>query len=128
MLTPLKAVVDAQSLYAIFDDTAKQVPADGTVKWVRISVKHGNGTRTSLGKKDGKSKNTQSGSVFVEIFTPRDDGLADSDTISAAFAEVLRNFSDGDIWIADVSEVEMGEDGDWFRADIIADFSYDLIQ
>lgn len=128
MLTPLKAVVDAASLYAIYDDTAKSVPTDGSVKWVRISVRHRNGSRASLGRMDGKGKHTQSGFVFVEIFTPREDGLVDSDILSAAFADSLRNFSDGDIWIGETSEVEMGEDGNWFRSDVVAEFSYDLIQ
>ena len=128
MLTPLKAVVDAQSLYAIYDDTSKGVPTDQSIKWVRISVKHANGTRTSLGRQDKKSKHTQSGFVFVEIYTPRDNGLQDSDMISALFADTLRNFPDGDIWIKDVSEIEMGEDGSWFRADVIAEFEYDLIR
>ena len=128
LLAPLKAIVDAQSLYAIYDDTAKQVPEDGTIKWVRVSVRHRNGSRASLGRADGKGKHTQAGIVFVEIFTPREDGLQDSDTLSAAFADSLRNFSDGDIWIADVSEIEMGEDGNWFRSDVIAEFTYDLIR
>ena len=128
ILTPLKAVADAASLYAIYDDTDKTVPKDASLKWVRISVKHANGTRTSLGRADKKSKHTQSGFIFVEIFTPRDDGLQDSDVLSAAFADVFRNGTDGDIWFKDVSEVEMGEDGSWFRSDVIADFEYDLIQ
>lgn len=129
ILTPLKTVVDAQSgLYAIYDDSPKAVPTDGAVKWVRISVRHANGTRTSLGRADSKSKHTQSGFVFVEIFTPRENGLQDSDILSAAFADSLRNFSDGDIWIGDVSEVEMGPDGNWQRVDVISEFSYDLIR
>ncbi len=128
MLTPLKVVAEAQSLYAIYDDTAKEVPDDASIAWVRISVKHGNGTRTSLGREDGKSKQTISGFVFIEIFTPRDDGLTDSDLYSAAFADSLRNFSDGSIWVGDVSPVEMGEDGSWFRSDVVAEFEYDLIR
>lgn len=128
ILTPLKAVAAAQSnLYTIYDDTAKAVP-DTSIKWVRISVKHANGTRSSLSRKNGSGMHTQSGFVFIEIYTPRDDGLQDSDTISAAFADSLRNFSDGDIWIGDVSEIEMGEDGLWFRSDVEVEFSYDLIR
>ncbi len=126
-MTPLKAVAVSQSnLYTIYDDTAKQVPTT-PIKWARISVKHANGQRASLGRADSKSKNTQSGFLFIEIFTPRDNGLQDSDTISAAFADSLRNFSDGDIWVNEVSEIEMGEDGFWFRSDVIASFEYDLI-
>ena len=127
ILTPLKAVADAATLYAIYDDTGKTVPKDG-IKWVRISVKHRRGARASLGRADGKGKHTQSGFVFVEIYTPREDGLVDSDILSAAFAEGFRSGTDGDIWYKDVSEVEVGEDGNWFRADVIADFEYDLIQ
>lgn len=127
MLTPLKAVADAQSLYAIYDDTAKRVPEDDA-KWVRIMVKHGNGSRASLGRMDKKSKHTQSGFVFVEIYTPREGGLQDSDVLSAAFADSFRNPTDGDIWFKDVSEAEIGEDGNWFRSDVIAEFEYDLIQ
>lgn len=127
ILSPLKIIADAASLYAIYDDTAKRVPEDGSVKWVRISVKHRNGSRASLGRADAKSKHTQSGFVFIEIYTPRENGLVDSDIISAAFADSLRNFSDGDIWISDVSEIEMGEDGNWFRSDVVISFEYDLI-
>lgn len=126
MLAPLKVIVDAQSLFAIYDDTAKAVP-DTSIKWVRIMVKHGNGSRVSLRRADAKSKHTQSGFLFLEIYTPREGGLVDSDTISAAFADSLRNFSDGDIWINEVSEIEMGPDGFWFRSDVIASFEYDLI-
>lgn len=126
ILTPLKAVADAASLYTIYDDTAKQVPTT-TIKWARISVRHRNGSRASLGRADAKSKHTQSGFVFIEIFTPREDGLVDSDVLSAAFADSLRNFSDKDVWISDVSEIEMGEDGNWFRSDIVSSFEYDLI-
>lgn len=129
ILTPLKAVVDAQSgLEAIYDDTAKKVPTDGTITWVRISVKHRNGSRASLGRKDGKGKHTQSGFVFVEIYTPRENGLVDNDVLSAAFADDFRSGPDGDIWYKDVAEMEMGEDGNWFRTDVIAEFEYTLIQ
>jgi len=128
ILVPLKAVADAQSLYAIYDNTNKSVPTDGSIKWVRIAVRHRRGSRSSLGRMDGKSKNTQAGFIFVEIYTPREDGLVDSDIISAAFAESLRSGTAGDIWIGDVSEMEVGEDGNWFRVDVIAEFEYDLIQ
>ena len=128
ILVPLKAVADAQSLYAIYDDTNKAVPTDGSIAWSRISVRHRRGSRTSLGRMDGTTKNTQSGFIFVEIYTPGENGLVDSDLLSAAFAASLRSGADGDIWIGDVSEVEVGEDGNWFRADVIAEFQYDLIQ
>lgn len=128
ILAPLKVIADAQSLYAIYDDTNKAVPTSGSVKWGRISVRHRRGSRTSLGRMDGTTKNTQAGFVFIEIYTPREDGLVDSDLLSAAFAASLRSGADGDIWIGDVSEVEMGEDGNWFRVDVIAEFQYDLIQ
>jgi len=128
MLTPLKTVVDAQSLYAIYDDSPKVAPRSGATKWVRISVSHRRGSRASLGRKDGKGKHTQAGFVFVEIYTPRENGLINSDVLSAAFAENLRAGQDSDIWIGDVSEVERGEDGNWFRVDVIAEFEYDLIQ
>ena len=64
----------------------------------------------------------------MEIYTPREGGLVDSDILSAAFAEDFRSAPDGDIWYRDVSEVEVGENGNWFRTDVIAEFEYDLIQ
>lgn len=128
ILTPLKAVADGLSLTQIYDDTKTAVPTDGTVEWVRIQVKHRRGTRTSLGRKGGTSKHTQSGFVFVEIYTPREDGLARNDVVSAAFAESFNTSVTGDIWYQDVSPVEVGEEGNWFRTDVIAEFQYDLIQ
>ncbi len=129
ILTPLKVVADAQSgLVAIYDDSPKAIPTDGAIKWARISVKHRRGGRASLGRADGKGKHTQAGFVFVEIYTPREDGLVDSDVIAAAFAASFRSPTDGDIWYKDVAAIEVGEDGNWFRADVIAEFEYDLIQ
>ena len=128
ILAPLKGVVDTHSLYAIYDDTVKQVPDDGDLTWVRISVKHRAGERSSLGRADKKGKHTQTGFVFVEIYTPREDGLVNSDVLSAAFAESIRTSTDGDIWYKDVAATEVGEDGNWFRVDVIAEFEYDLIQ
>ena len=128
MLSPLKDVVGAQSLYAIYDDTVLQPPEDSDTAWVRISVKHRAGSRASLGRHDGKGKHNQVGFIFVEIYTSREIGLVKSDQFSAAFAEKLRNFPDGDIWIADVAATEVGDDGNWYRVDVIADFEYDLIQ
>lgn len=128
ILSPLKTVVDAQSLYAIYDDTAKQPPEDGDTSWVRIQVRHRTGSRASLGRKDGTGKHTQRGFIFVEIYTPREDGLVKSDIYSAAFAEQLRKFPDGDIWISEVADNEVGDDGNWYRVDVIAEFEYDLIQ
>lgn len=127
-MTPLKAVVTAQSLTAIYDDTGKAAPKNGATKWVRINVRHRRGSRSSLGRMDGSGKHTQAGFVFVEIYTPREDGLVQNDIISAAFADDFRAGPDGDIWYGDVSEMEIGEDGNWFRTDVMAEFEYDLIQ
>lgn len=127
MLTPLKAIVDAQSLYTIYDDTRKELP-DGSTSWVRIAIRHQSGSRSSLGNSSGKAKHTQAGIILIELNTPREEGLANSDIYSAAFADALRNFSDGDIWISDVNVLEIGEDGNWFEVNIIADFQYDLIR
>lgn len=128
ILSPLKDVVAAQSLYAIYDDTADQPPTDGDTSWTRIAVRHRSGRRASLGRADGKGKHSQSGFIFIEIYTPREKGLVDSDVYSAAFAEALRKFPDGDIWISNISGIEIGDDGNWFRVDVIAEFEYDLIQ
>jgi len=128
ILSPLKDVVDTYSLYAIYDDTVRQPPEDGSSPWVRIQVRHRAGVRASLGRADGKGKHDQTGFIFIEIYTPREDGLTDSDQYSAAFAEKLRKFPDGDIWIVEVVATEVGDDGNWYRVDVIADFEYDLIQ
>ena len=127
-MAPLKAIVDAQSLYAVYDDTKKPIPQDGDTEWVRIKVGHRRGTRASAGRRsDGKARHTQAGLLFIEIYTPKDDGLERSDVLCALFAESLRT-SDGPVWYGDVTAVEEGDDGNWYRADVIAEFEYDLIQ
>ena len=127
ILAPLKVIVDAQSLTAIYDDTEKEPPKSGTAEWVRVSVRHRRGARVTLGRSDGSAKHRQSGFVFVDIFTPKDDGLVRSDLLSNLFADSFRT-SGGTVWYRDVSEVEFGNDGNWFRSDVIAEFEYDLIR
>lgn len=129
MLTLIKTVVDAQSITtAIWDDVEKQRPDEDTEEWIRVMVRHRRGSRSSLGRKDGTGKHTQTGFLMIEIFTQYDDGLTRSDVLSQAFASAIRGANSSDMWYKNVAELEVGRDSVWWKTDVVAEFEYDLIQ
>jgi len=128
MLALVETVATAQSITNMFfDDNENQRPDDTSVDWIRATVRHRVGDRSSLARKDGGSKHRQTGFLNIEIFTTYGDGLVKSDTLSNAFATALRASTDSDIWFRRISEIEVGQDGGWYKSDVLAEFEYELI-
>ena len=128
ILTKIKAVTDTLGIAnVIYDDT--KAPKPGTVlEWLRITVRHGEGTRSSLSNGAGKARHERTGIVMIQIFTPSRDGLTRNDEIAQALdTELSRRDGTQKVWYRDVRNVEVGNTETWFQTNTIATFIYDLI-
>jgi len=62
-----------------FDNEKFDPPSD--VSWVRFAVRHFGGGQYSLGGV-GERKFSRTGSAFVQVFIPQDDGVRDGDVLA----------------------------------------------
>ncbi|RPJ39856.1 MAG: hypothetical protein EHM35_01225 [Planctomycetaceae bacterium] len=123
MLALVAAVVATQTITAVYDDTGTQ-PPDSTAAWIRAMVKHNTGTRRSLGP---NGRHTQSGIIFVQIFTKTGDGQTDADPLVKSLEAPFRGHATtGGVVFKDVYTREIGQSGPWFQNNMIVEFEYDL--
>jgi hypothetical protein len=131
----LKLVYDAFKAHGLEDDQlfwwdkVGDEPKDdvrGTPEpWVRITVRHNTGRQGALGTTGGKRCFDREGVVFVEIFSPFGTGLSIGDDLYKVAADALegRETTSG-IWFRNVRLNEVGQDGAWFKSNVLADFIY----
>lgn len=146
ILTRLKTALDA-SAYAdiavVYDDAVADVPkgedavtppdpapVPATKPWLRVGVRHANGTQASLGSLNGKRRQEMSGIVFVQMFTPAGDGQKLADPLGDTILDAYRTggATASGVQFRSARRAEVGKDGAWFLTNCLVDFEYDLIR
>jgi hypothetical protein len=128
ILALLKAALVAETTLTIcYDDTDTQPPAAVTSSWMRVQLKHASGVRATLG---ATAKHTQTGVLFVELYTPAGDGRRTADRIAGLVADAYtgKTTDQGGISFHDVQAKEIGVDGGWTHTNIDVQFEYDLVR
>jgi len=129
--TKLKTAWDAQTPpvpLMLYDDVKGDVPKDG-ISWARVQVRHNESNQVTLGEVAGR-RFRRFGIVLVQIFTPFGDGLDAAD----AFAKVANDAFEGEetspdeVIFRNVRVNEIGQSGDWFQTDVLADFEWDQVK
>lgn len=110
----------------IWDDLDDKVPA-GQVSWARVTMRHADGGQSSLSNLNGVRRFTLTGTIFIQIFTPKNTAARQADTISDSFLDALRKFRDDNLWLRDIRKREVGRDGDFYAVTVLSTFSYDDI-
>lgn len=93
--------------------------------WVRISVRNRVSNQETLGPVNLR-KFLRQGSVFVQIFVPINEGLAEGDRL----ARIVRNIFEGTrqssaLWINSSDIREIGPDGDHYQILVESFFTYE---
>lgn len=116
------------SLPVLYPDTRHEPPAEGA--WARISVQHGDGRQATLSNEEGKRRWRHTGILTVQIFTPRGYGLALNDKLSAIAKRAFEGVTTtpGRVVFYRVRMREIGQDGQWFNTNVLADFEYDEVR
>ena len=107
----------------LFYDNQDVDRPDSPTLFGRAIVRHGRGTRTTL----GVNRFRRFGTVFVQTFTPQGKGkdLAELRVLSDAIAHALEEANLSGIRIQDVDINELGSDGTYFQINVAAQFTYD---
>ena len=91
--------------------------------WVRFFMRNTFASQDTLGKTGSRSF-AREGVVFVQVFTPLNSGLAESDTYAEAAREILEGVTIGGVHCRGVLTNEIGPTGKWFQVTVEAPFTY----
>jgi hypothetical protein len=112
----------------LYWDTSQEKPDSGA--WARVTVRHAEGDQATLSGETGNRRFRHFGVVIVEVYTPTGDGLAASDSLAlvakGAFEGVTT--SPGRVIFRRARINEIGQDGQWFHTNVLADFEYDEVK
>lgn len=134
ILSVFKTAWDAQTAPVppvAYDNVAFNQPGDGSA-WVRVQVKHnpGAGGQATIGGDPGNRRFCRYGLVVCELYVPNGKGKSAYtgfvETILKAFeGKSARN---GGAYFFNVRPQEIGQEGDWFKVNVIVEFSWDQIR
>jgi len=111
----------------LYSDVAQDVPDRGS--WARITVRHNQGYQATLSGTIGSRRFRREGIVTVQIFTPFADGGVDNDALATIAQQAFEGevTSPGRVIFRRVRINEVGQSGQWFQTNVLADFEYDHI-
>jgi hypothetical protein len=91
--------------------------------WARISVQHTAAEQATMGSAPSR-KFERRGNVFVQLFAPKNNGVALLATLAEDVRTVLEGGRLGEVNIYAGRTVELPEDGVWAMATVILPFRY----
>ena len=112
----------------LFDDVADKPPDSGA--WARAVVRHATGGASSLSGETGLRIFTHRGTVTVQVFTPRENGLVLNDQLTRIAKNSFEGVttSPGRVMFRNARVNEVGPSGQWFQTNVFADFEYDEVR
>lgn len=128
MLTLFSTAWQTTGHPVLFEDApTDQRPADGS-PWARVSIRHAGGEQATLAGETGMRRWRRTGTLFVQVFTPRGNGFALADSLGKVAAHAFQGKrTPGGVWFRDVSMREIGPDGPWMQVNVTAAFEYDEV-
>jgi hypothetical protein len=111
----------------LYSDQPQEVPDSGA--WARITVRHLAGGQVTLSNSSGSRRFRHEGTIFVQIFTPFNDGMELGDDLAMIAQRAFEGevTSPGRVIFRRVRINEIGQDGQWFQTNVLVDFEYDDI-
>lgn len=107
----------------------KALMASGAAPWARPSVKENFSEQGSLAGYTGQMRFDTIGQLFVEIYTPRGDGLQLARSLSTIVRDAYRKADTASgIWFYNHRFQPIGPEGLWYHFNVIVDFSYDEVK
>lgn len=89
--------------------------------FARVTLRHATGNNDAIGNRLFE----RMGTVTVQIFTTFGTGLQESDVLSKVAMDAYQGKSTpGGAWFRNVRLNEIGQDGEFFQVQVLADFTY----
>lgn len=112
---------------AVQYDNQVDLKPKNTDSWLRFNIFYAESPQTSLGQ-SGSRRFTEMGFLRIEINTQAGKSTDTSDALAQIVIDAFKGQTDdgGTIQFKNVKHREVGVDGNWFRADVLVDFEYDV--
>jgi hypothetical protein len=91
--------------------------------WVRFFMRNTFSSQDTLGNSGSRSF-AREGAVFVQVFTPLNSGLGESDVYAERVRTILEGVTIGGVHFRGVLTNEIGPTGKWFQVTVEAPFTY----
>lgn len=107
----------------------KTFDAEGlNVAYVRLSVQFALGSQSAMGLiGDRCYRNT--GTVFVQVFTPVGGGKSPNTVLATQARNVFRGVQlPGGLWFRDEGITHVGPEGRWYQQNVTANFIFDEVE
>jgi len=110
------------------DVAAQKPPTSGA--WARVTVQHNTGRQATLSNGVGQRRFRRTGVVTVQVFAPTGDGQEFSDQLATIAKNAFEGVttSPGRVMFRDVRLREVGQDGNFYQVNVLADFEYDEVR
>jgi hypothetical protein len=106
------------------------IPPPEDTPWARTTLRHGPGGQRGFGGTSRRFERT--GSLEIQVFTPRGDGLSRAYQLGKILADVLEGgASPRGVWFRNVRLVEVDDpkrEGNFSQVNLIAEFIYDEVK
>ena len=117
----------------LYEDRAGARPSAnvaGAVQlWGFVQVRHISSERVTLAGTAGSRRFRRDGLLTLQLFIPQGDGLVLMDAIGQEFLNALEGkTTTNGVSLRNVRVVEVGEDGPWFQANVLANYDYDEVK
>ncbi len=108
-------------------DMSTDTPGTSNAAWAAIRA------QWTLGRQRGLSVGTKryerEGIVTVQIFTPFGSGLSQADDLSKIAYDAFEGVdTPNGVWFRNVRVNTVGQSGEWFQTNVIADFIYEEVK
>ena len=108
-------------------DSKDSIPGASNSSWAVIQLQWTNGEQRGFGL--GTRRYTREGIATVRIFTPFGDGLAEADSLTKIAADAFEGVdTPNGVWFRRVRVNHIGQTGEWFQTNLLADFFYDEVK
>ena len=107
-----------------FDNEKFDPPEDD--KWVRVAIRGNDSNQETLGK-EGNRRFERSGILFIQCFTPENQGIKDANTLAKTAREIFegKRISGTTIYFLSGTSRKIGPDGKWYQLNVEIPFRYD---
>lgn len=102
-------------------DSVRQGDTGQAAAWVRFTTQHVTGSRRAIGGNLWRNR----GLITVEIYVPGEQGNSLHRKLCRIAADAFRNqTTDSGVAFFNTRLREIGNDGPWYRVDVLTDFQY----
>lgn len=127
ILGVFKTAWDPLGYPAVYEGISAGVPQTQTI-WARPTIRHSIGFMASLRACDGSKRNTQEGTVFIQVFAPVGNGIVAAYNAAQPVWNAYIDSKNPSVWFKNIRINEMGRDGAFQEVQVHADFTYDIVR